>query len=141
MVTAQSLLDAVRDALGSTLFEMIAGHRSACWSGCTSPKPTASCAPISSGAAPLDQVGREGYVDDMAEIAAKLGVVNPPRTERVLAQRINAFRPELRSTPAARDAAWFLLLMLLLLRTRPGPRRSMGAARRRLTTHSVTPGR
>jgi uncharacterized protein (DUF2236 family) len=94
-----------------------------------------------SGAAPLDQVGRDGYVDDMAEIAAKLGVVNPPRTERVLAQRINAFRPELRSTPAARDAAWFLLLMLLLLRTRPGRRRSMGAARRRLTTHSVTPGR
>jgi uncharacterized protein (DUF2236 family) len=62
------------------------------------------------GAAPLDQDGRDGYVDDMAEIAAKLGVVNPPRTERELAQRINAFRPELRSTPEARDAARFLLL-------------------------------
>ncbi len=62
------------------------------------------------GAAPLDQDGRDGYVDDMAEIAGKLGVVNPPRTERELAQRINAFRPELRSTPEARDAARVLLL-------------------------------
>jgi uncharacterized protein (DUF2236 family) len=62
------------------------------------------------GAAPLDQKGRDGYVADMAEIAAKLGVVNPPRTERALARRINAFRPELHSTPQARDAARFLLL-------------------------------
>ncbi len=62
------------------------------------------------GAAPLDQDGRDGYIADMAEIAAKLGVVNPPRTERELAQRINAFRPELRSTPEARNAARFLLL-------------------------------
>jgi uncharacterized protein (DUF2236 family) len=62
------------------------------------------------GAAPLDQDGRDGYVADMAEIAAKLGVVDPPRTEHELSQRINAFRPELRSTPEARDAARFLLL-------------------------------
>jgi uncharacterized protein (DUF2236 family) len=62
------------------------------------------------GAAPLDQAGRDGYVEDMAEIATRLGVVNPPRTEHELAQRINAFRPELRSTPQARDAARFLLL-------------------------------
>jgi uncharacterized protein (DUF2236 family) len=62
------------------------------------------------GAVPLDQQGRDGYVADMAEIAAKLGVVNPPRTEHELAQRINAFRPELRSTAEARDAARFLLL-------------------------------
>ena len=62
------------------------------------------------GAAPLDQAGRDAYVEDMAEIAGRLGVVNPPRTEHDLAQRINAFRPELRSTPQARDAARFLLL-------------------------------
>jgi uncharacterized protein (DUF2236 family) len=62
------------------------------------------------GAAPLDQAGRDGYVADMAEIAAKLGVLDPPRTEDELAQRINAFRPELRSTPPAREAARFLLL-------------------------------
>ncbi len=62
------------------------------------------------GAAPLDQAGRDGYVADMAEIAAKLGVVDPPRSEHALAQRIRDYRPELRSTAAARDAARFLLL-------------------------------
>lgn len=62
------------------------------------------------GAAPLDQAGRDGYVADMAEIAAKLGVIDPPRSERELAQRLNDFRPELRSSAAARDAARFLLL-------------------------------
>jgi uncharacterized protein (DUF2236 family) len=62
------------------------------------------------GAAPLDRAGRDGYVADMAEIAARLGVVDPPRTERELAQRLKAFRPELHSTPAAREAARFLLL-------------------------------
>lgn len=62
------------------------------------------------GAAPLDQGGRDGYVADMAHVASRLGVVDPPRTERELAERIRAFRPELRSTAAARDAARFLLL-------------------------------
>jgi uncharacterized protein (DUF2236 family) len=62
------------------------------------------------GAAPLDQDGRDGYVADMAEIAARLGVVDPPRSEDELAERLNAFRPELHSTPPARDAARFLLL-------------------------------
>jgi uncharacterized protein (DUF2236 family) len=62
------------------------------------------------GAAPLDQAGRDGYVADMAEIAARLGVLDPPRTEDELAQRLKAFRPELHSTPAAREAARFLLL-------------------------------
>ena len=45
-----------------------------------------------------------------AEIATRLGGINPLRTERELAQRINAFRPELRGTPEACDAARFLLL-------------------------------
>ena len=62
------------------------------------------------GASPLDQAGRDGYLADMAEIASRLGVPDPPRTERELAQRLHAFRPELRSTAAARDAARFLLL-------------------------------
>ncbi|MGA9493365.1 MAG: oxygenase MpaB family protein [Mycobacterium sp.] len=62
------------------------------------------------GAAPLDRAGRDAYVADMAEIASRLGVPDPPRTERELARRLDAFRPELRSTPAARDAARFLLL-------------------------------
>ena len=53
------------------------------------------------GASPLDQSGRDAYVAEMAEIAARLGVVDPPRSEHELAQRL---------TPAARDAARFLLL-------------------------------
>ncbi len=62
------------------------------------------------GAKPLDQAGRDGYVADAARVAAALGVVDPPRTERELAERIEAYRPELSSTAAARDAARYLLL-------------------------------
>jgi uncharacterized protein (DUF2236 family) len=62
------------------------------------------------GAAPLDQAGRDGYVADMAVVATALGVPKPPRTEQELRDRIDAYRPELRGTPAARDAARFLLL-------------------------------
>ena len=62
------------------------------------------------GAQPLDAQGRDGYVADTARVAEALGVIDPPRTEHELTQRISAFRPELRSTPAAREAARFLLL-------------------------------
>jgi uncharacterized protein (DUF2236 family) len=62
------------------------------------------------GAQPLDQAGRDGYVADMARIGARLGVLDPPRTEAELAERINAYRPELAATAQARDAARFLLL-------------------------------
>lgn len=62
------------------------------------------------GEAPLDQEGRDGYVADTARVAAALGVPDPPRSEQELAARIDAFRPELKGTAAARDAARFLLL-------------------------------
>ncbi|WP_241473237.1 oxygenase MpaB family protein [Mycolicibacterium neoaurum] len=62
------------------------------------------------GAEPLDQAGRDGYVADTARVAEALGVPHPPRTERELRARIDAYRPELRGTAAARDAARFLLL-------------------------------
>jgi uncharacterized protein (DUF2236 family) len=62
------------------------------------------------GANPLDQAGRDEYVADTARVATALGVVDPPRTEAELKERIAAFRPELRSTEAARDAARFLLI-------------------------------
>jgi uncharacterized protein (DUF2236 family) len=62
------------------------------------------------GAEPLDQKGRDGYVADTARVASALGVIDPPRTEAELAERIAAFRPELKSTAAARDAARYLLL-------------------------------
>ena len=62
------------------------------------------------GAQPLDQRGRDGYVADTARVAEALGVVDPPRTERELGERIEAFRPELSGTSSARDAARYLLL-------------------------------
>ncbi len=62
------------------------------------------------GAGHLDQAGRDGYVADTATVAAALGVPDPPRTEQELRARIAAYRPELRGTAAARDAARFLLL-------------------------------
>jgi uncharacterized protein (DUF2236 family) len=62
------------------------------------------------GSEPLDQAGRDGYVADMARIGAELGVPDPPRTERELQDRIEAYRGELASTPEARAAARFLLL-------------------------------
>jgi uncharacterized protein (DUF2236 family) len=62
------------------------------------------------GAGHLDQAGRDAYVADAAVVATALGVPDPPRTEAQLKQRIAAYRPELRGTAAARDAARFLLL-------------------------------
>jgi uncharacterized protein (DUF2236 family) len=62
------------------------------------------------GAEPLDQAGRDGYVADMARIGAELGVPDPPRTERDLRARIEAYRDELAGTPQARAAARFMLL-------------------------------
>ena len=62
------------------------------------------------GAAPLDQEGRDAYVAETARVAVALGVVDPPRTEAELAARLEAYRPELEATSAARRTARFLLL-------------------------------
>ncbi|MFP5072911.1 oxygenase MpaB family protein [Pseudonocardia nantongensis] len=62
------------------------------------------------GHAPLDDAGRDGYVADTARVARALGVPDPPETAAGLAAQIAEYRPELRGTPEARDAARFLLL-------------------------------
>jgi uncharacterized protein (DUF2236 family) len=62
------------------------------------------------GAHPLDQAGRDSYVDNLARIGAALGVPDPPRTEAELAARVAQYRPELAGTIQAREAARFLLL-------------------------------
>ncbi|MGW2638090.1 oxygenase MpaB family protein [Streptomyces sp. NPDC001348] len=62
------------------------------------------------GARPLDDEGYDGYVADAARVATALGVPDPPRTRAELADRLAAYRPELRATPEARDTARFLLL-------------------------------
>ena len=49
--------------------------------------------------APLDQAGRDEYVAQTAEVARRLGVIDPPTTEAELAAALAAFRPELRGTP------------------------------------------
>jgi uncharacterized protein (DUF2236 family) len=61
------------------------------------------------GKQPLDQAGRDGYVLDTAKVARGLGVIDPPTSEAELHDQLAAFRPELRGTDAARDAARFLL--------------------------------
>ncbi|HET8717531.1 MAG TPA: oxygenase MpaB family protein [Nocardioidaceae bacterium] len=62
------------------------------------------------GAHRLDQAGRDGYVSDTARVAEALGVEDPPRTEAELRAALEDYRSELHATPAAREAARFLLL-------------------------------
>ena len=61
------------------------------------------------GARPLDAAGCDGYVADAARIAESLGVPDPPRTQAELDSVLEAYRPELRVTPEAREAARFLV--------------------------------
>jgi uncharacterized protein (DUF2236 family) len=62
------------------------------------------------GAEPLDDADADRYVADMAEVARRLGVPAPPTSVRGLRDQLRSYRPELRGTPAARDAARYLLL-------------------------------
>ncbi|HEX5403856.1 MAG TPA: oxygenase MpaB family protein [Pseudonocardiaceae bacterium] len=62
------------------------------------------------GAKPLDDAGCDGYVADMAKVGTALGVIDPPTNQAELAERLAAYRPELKGTPAARDAARFMLV-------------------------------
>jgi len=62
------------------------------------------------GQRPLDAAGRDRYVAETARVAEALGAVDPPRSEAGLRARIEEYRPELTGTPAAREAARFILL-------------------------------
>jgi uncharacterized protein (DUF2236 family) len=61
------------------------------------------------GARPLDDAGYDEYVAQAGLVARKLGVVDPPTTERELHAAVEAFGPELRATPHAREAAAYLI--------------------------------
>ncbi|WP_225800272.1 oxygenase MpaB family protein [Streptomyces sp. NK15101] len=61
------------------------------------------------GRRPLDPVEADGYVADMAQVARRLGVVDPPENTRELAARLARYRPELRATAQSRAAARYLL--------------------------------
>jgi uncharacterized protein (DUF2236 family) len=57
----------------------------------------------------LSAVEADGYVEDMAFVARKLDVPHAPTNVAELRAAIASFRPELAPTPAAREAARFLL--------------------------------
>lgn len=56
------------------------------------------------GAHPLDDAERDTYVAQTAEVARRLGVVDPPLTYADLRAQLASYRPELRGTPEAREA-------------------------------------
>ena len=62
------------------------------------------------GKHPLRGAERDEYVAQTAEVARRLGVLDPPTTEAELAAALAAYRPELRGTPEAREAVAYLLL-------------------------------
>jgi uncharacterized protein (DUF2236 family) len=69
----------------------------------------------------LDPAEEDLYVEQAGVAAARLGVPDPPRSVAELAEGLRGYRPELVATPAARDAARFLLLQPPLpLAARPG---------------------
>lgn len=62
------------------------------------------------GAKPLDAAGRDAYVAETAHVAEALGAVDVPRTVAELDELLDLYRPELAGTPAARQAARFILV-------------------------------
>lgn len=62
------------------------------------------------GKHPLDAAGCDGYIADTARVAEALGVIDPPRDRAGLSERLADYRPELRATQEAREAARFMLL-------------------------------
>ena len=59
---------------------------------------------------PLTPAEADRYVAQSCVVATRLGVIDPPTTVSELDAAIASYRPELEGTPAARDAARFLLL-------------------------------
>ncbi len=62
------------------------------------------------GANPLDAAGCDRYVADVAVVGRALGATDLPSNVRELAESLAAYRPELRGTREARQAARFLLI-------------------------------
>lgn len=62
------------------------------------------------GSKPLDDAGRDLYVTQTAVVARALGATDVPETVAELDSVMAEYRPELTSTPAAREAARFILV-------------------------------
>ena len=80
------------------------------------------------GAEPLTRAEADAYVADMAIVAERLGVNHAPRTVSELRAEFREYRPELRGTPEAREAARFLLVDPPLPLVARGPYTVLGAA-------------
>lgn len=61
------------------------------------------------GARPLDAAGCDAYVAQSARVGRALGAEDLPETAAGLHAALDSYLPELRGTPAAREAAEFLL--------------------------------
>jgi uncharacterized protein (DUF2236 family) len=73
------------------------------------------------GARPLDQRGRDHYLQQAATVAERLGAERVPRTEAELRAALEEFRPELRGTEVAREAlSWLIWHPELPVAARPG---------------------
>jgi uncharacterized protein (DUF2236 family) len=57
----------------------------------------------------LDERQADDYVRQSGFVAEKLGVIDPPQTVAQLEELIESYRPELKTSPAAQDAASLLL--------------------------------
>jgi uncharacterized protein (DUF2236 family) len=62
------------------------------------------------GAEPLSAAEADDYVAQASLVSTRLGVLDPPMTVAGLEEALASYLPELASTPAAREAARFLLL-------------------------------
>jgi len=62
------------------------------------------------GASPLDATAADEYVAQTGRVATALGAEHVPSTVAELHARLDAYRPELAGTPAARAAARYLVL-------------------------------
>ena len=62
------------------------------------------------GSGRLSQAERDTYVAQTADVAEALGAIGAPRSEREMRAQLDEYRPELRGTPEAREAARFVLI-------------------------------
>jgi len=80
------------------------------------------------GATPLDAAGRDAYVLETAHVARALGAIDVPETVAELDECLATYRPELRSTAAARQTARFILVHPPVPLTLRGPYLMLSAA-------------
>ncbi len=80
------------------------------------------------GARPLDTDDCDVYVAQTAKVGEALGASDVPHSQDELDEALREFRPELAGTPAAREAARFLLLQPPLPLAARAPYTLLGAA-------------